>query len=786
MKLKLKSKSKYVALGVASAVVSVIYGCGGGGGGGGTPLATTTSVAITVADGLIQNAKVCLDKNLNGGCDAGEPTGTTNSSGMANLVVDNADVGKYPVIAEVGTNAVDVDNGPVTTAFTLKAPADQPAVITPLTNLVQSFIEVNGGTSAAAQAVVQAQTGISVSLFQDFTKSTSADSLVAATVARALVVTTQQQLDALNSTVGTTVAGTVITPAVLNQLVSQRIQALLPEVVAIIADPAVANAATPALKDAAILAGGQAFISANGLPVGALAVAIEINKQAAIAPVAATPAAGFQLQRLNFSDSNNFYFRAFTQSLAQATPDGSGNTRFVDRRYQRNSGVLATWGSGSDPWRNSDLFWNGSAWTGCPINFESTSSVRDALGNNAYNYCGGKETGQNNRATIDVAGRTMAAVLAEARAAGYTNLSIGDNSTGALSTSLGSTVFGTDAKVFYQTSTPLTNAVAYYPGASNWVEEYSTAVASGGVASTQAANVACNSSTDTNTSTPSTTLEGMMSKNGGTPCVYGQRTFTYNGTVYTSLPADEGWYQSTLSLGTIGNAPVGTGTAPGFYTTNTKLRVAFKGTGTNPVTYYACKERFNNGSVRNCTEIGTGSYTITTLGDGSRTLALNNMPPQVAQLNWKRVFVERGGKIYYGYQDRPLANKSVRLNTVAATELLTQLGLSADVPDPSTLLMTTVASYAGKYSGTLGGASTGTFDTSISVTGMTTCAITIDPPLGPYVCTFTISPTTPGSANISVDVNNGSVIFSGTADFNSGVVSGSYNNGLVTFAGNRL
>jgi hypothetical protein len=209
--------------------------------------------------------------------------------------------------------------------------------------------------------------------------------------------------------------------------------------------------------------------------------------------------------------------------------------------------------------------------------------------------------------------------------------------------------------------------------------------------------VGCNSSEfKTTHGANSTTLEGVISAMTGTPCVFAQGSFTYNTIKYTSPDtSDEAWGNSTVGLGTIGTAPVGTGTtAPGFYSGNTKLRVAFKGTGANPVTYYSCKERFNNGSPRNCSVIGTGFYTIATLGD-ARVMTLNNLPLQASPLTYTRVLAERGGLIYSGYQNKPLVSNSARLNTAGATALLSQLGLTPD--DPSVPMALTAGSYQGTW-----------------------------------------------------------------------------------------
>ncbi|MGS0758199.1 hypothetical protein ACVBEH_27995, partial [Roseateles sp. GG27B] len=84
------------------------------------------ALTISVIDGAIKGALVCLDANGNGACDAGETQGSTVADGTVTLTMAAADAGKYNVLALVGTDAVDADHGPVTTAYSLRAPADQP------------------------------------------------------------------------------------------------------------------------------------------------------------------------------------------------------------------------------------------------------------------------------------------------------------------------------------------------------------------------------------------------------------------------------------------------------------------------------------------------------------------------------------------------------------------------------------------------------------------------------------------------------------------------------------
>lgn len=686
-----------ISLAIASAGLLTLYGCGGGSSSTATApppssVATTADVGITVVDGPIKNATVCLDKNNNGACDTGEPTGKTDVAGKVTLKVDLADVGKFAVLAVVGTDAVDSDTGAVPVPFTLKAPADKTGVVSPLTTLVQSIIESTGVSSAVAASQVQAQTGINVSLFEDFTKSTSTDNQAAGTIARMLVVTTQQQSSLLGSSVGSSaIDGAVISKADLDKIIRNKLLEILPALLTALADPAVLAATTPAAKEAALLAQANTLVSTSGLTTASIATLVAINNQTAATSttVADTPAAGANLRLLNFTNANNWSSRINVASLAQATPNSAGLTRSVQRRYSTNNGFTAAWTTiGGSPSRQSDLHFNGTAWVGCALNFEDSNTVRDANGNAAFNTCDNYETGTSNRASFDISGKTMLEVYNQINAAGYTNVTISN-----ASSVLGTTTFPANSKLFYQAVTSASTAAAYYPGSGNTVSQYSPAVYTG-------SSIGCNSSEFSFGSVGTTTisLEGMVAANPGTPCNFGTRTFTYNGLTYTSNGADEAWGNSTLEIGKIGNAfttmSSSGATAPGFYSGNTRIRVAFKGTGTNPVTYYSCKERFFNPSPRNCTSIGTGSYTIATKGD-ARIMTLSNPPLAANVLGYQRVFVERNGRVYFGYQNNLGVFNSARLNLPATNALFTKLGLP--VVNPETPLVLTKTSYAGEY-----------------------------------------------------------------------------------------
>jgi trimeric autotransporter adhesin len=754
------------------ASLALMSACGGGGDDGiAPPASTTTNVTTTVIDGVLKNALVCLDKNVNGKCDADEVQGRTDAAGAVTLAVPNGDVGKYPLLALVGSDALD-DGVAVTVPYAMTAPPDQTGVVSPLTTLVQQTVDTTGATSAEAAQSLRDTTGITASLFEDYTKAAapSDGSTSAALMGRLLVLAQQQQQTAVKGTLGTTaIDGATITQADLDKAIQKQLLDLLPDLVTALGSPAVLAATTAAERESALQGQAVSVAQSGGLTPASVTVAVGINNQAGVAQPAAAPSATIQLTDFSFSDAANYYVRLLTSSLAQSTPDAGNMTRYVDRRARSVGGNVARWGSGGDPSRNADLNWNGTAWAGCPINYENVSSVRDALGKNTYSYCDQRETGRTNRSTFDVSGKTMAEVYAQIKAGGYSNVFIADPSV------LGTATFPAGSAVFYHTNTPLTEAFAYYPGGaenpaglSNLVSQYSAAVSAGGDATAQPAGVACNSAETVGNGVSSTTLEAMIAAKAGTPCVFGPGSFVYGGVTYTSGPSNAWWGNSTVSLGKLGTAPVGSGPAPGFYTGNTHLRIAFRGTGINPVTYYACQERFNNGSVRNCAAIGTGSYAIQTLGDG-RVMTFSGPPVQAAALNYNRVLVERGGHVYLGYQSKALVKASVRMNTTATTALLARLGITAE--DPSVPLALSAGSYQGTWDvrevGQAIDAAIGT-TVFINANGFVSCFDRESNTSN--ACTVTITDPATGAFSFA----DSSSTASGTFNFHAGTVSGTY------------
>ena len=198
----MKFQLNRLSLALVNAALVTLAGCGGSSGGDATADAPVvpayTSVTTTVLDGAIQNALVCLDKNVNGNCDADEVQGKTDAAGKVSFDIPSADVGKFPLLAMVGTDAVDADNGKVLVPYQLSAPASQTSVVTPLTTLVQHLVATLGITAQDAEKTVQASMAVTVTLFQDPSKAVVPEGGTdPALVARTLVMMAQAQSTAL-------------------------------------------------------------------------------------------------------------------------------------------------------------------------------------------------------------------------------------------------------------------------------------------------------------------------------------------------------------------------------------------------------------------------------------------------------------------------------------------------------------------------------------------------------------------------------------------------------------
>ncbi len=728
----------------------------------------TVPLATTVIDGAVANAVVCLDLNDNGTCDATEPQGRTDTAGHVVIPVMSADLSRHAVVAMVGTDATDADHGPVPTAYTMSAPAGMSTVVSPLTTLVVETMRATGADALEAASSLKAATGLTASPFDDYTTAPPAGPVSAPRLSRMFVLTGMRILRTLAPAAGGKAAdGSTITAADLQAAASRQLMVSLSDLVAAVTDPAL-DTKSAAEVETALGAAADTVAAASGLTADSVGAEIAIAK--APPEASAAPAAEVQLVGLNWTSPGNYSARMLTVSAAQASRT-DGTLRFVDRRIRATGGTVAKWGTGVDPRRNADLHWNGSAWVACGPNFENTATLRDAAGNNRFDFCDGLNTGTSNRKTLDVGGQSMAAVLDQAAKLGYGGLAVADPA------ALGSATFPAGSKLHYQTNTDIATAIAYLPnganspaGTSSVVQQYSAAVAAGGVAADQPAGSACNAAETRGLGTSSTTLEAMIAAKSGTPCVYAQASFVYEGVTYSSDPDNQWWGNSVLALDRLGSAPLNSGPAPGFYSGNTLLRAAFTSGAANEVTYYACKERFTDGSTRNCLPIGTGTWAIATLGD-ARVLTMSHQPLAMATaLRYERVVVERGGRVYFGYRSTLRnADRSARTNIVATRALLAQLGMEAE--DPEAPLALTATSYQGTWDARDSAETSTTVGTTIFFSGDGSASCRDRATGVAEACTLTV--TDPATGAFTLSQPDGSIA-SGTFDFMAGSASGSY------------
>lgn len=629
----------------------------------GSPVATTQDVTTTVLDGPLQNATVCLDKNDNGACDAGEPSAKTAADGSATLKVALVDVGQFTLLALVGTDAVDATRGPVTTAYSMRTPADQTTLITPLTTLVKAQMALSGSTSAAADKAVQDAAGVSASMFSDLSKGADPASL--ATLARLVVLAKQRANTALAAATDTATldsSGATITTADVDRAINNRLLDLLPSIVTA-ANSSAVSSATGTARDEAIKAAAQALVTDElALTVDTLKVVVGTTR--APDTTATTPTAGASLAWFTYTDAANWYFRYFSSTAAQNTPDANGRQRFLDNRKRAVAGAVQTWGDPAFP--RTDAWFDGSAWSVCPVDFENSATTRDAQGRSESLYCNAYRS-SSVRSVRDISGLRMADIAAEIRAYPLTSTQGLYPKWGPEPSLLGAAAFPPNSKLLYQASTQLSTPDGYNTAASNTVKVYRADVAAGGTPSFDAngvSSLACGTVTAANSASllqEVLTMEQLVAGTPGTPCVFG--------TSASTGPRNEWWSNSSINIGTA----AGPASSNSYYQSNRVIRAAF-GTG-NTVTYLNCALRTSDGSTRNCDPAGTGTYSIENVGD-ARVMRFANVPAAATTLTYNRLFVERGGKVYYGYRDKLRVDHTVRLNAEGMDALLGQLNLT--------------------------------------------------------------------------------------------------------------
>jgi hypothetical protein len=681
------------ALKLASLATSImLVACGGGGSDGPPPPPTGVTITGKAVDGALQGATACYDLNDNGVCDSGEPTSASSDAGGAfTLSVAAADAGKHRVVVNVPATATDADTGAaVGTAYTLQSPATgnsaaHSVFVSPLSTLVLLQADATGKTVAEATSFVQTQLSLPVSPLADFTAAASADNAVAANAARLVRLTQVQQTAAVAAAVGQSdLSGGTVTRADIDKAVANAVMGALPAIGAAAADPALAGVSGAALQTALGTAAGG-VVAGTGLTVDAVVAAVGIAKLPADT-TAAPPEATASMAALQYTDAAHWFMHVNQATALDNTPDASGLLHYYDVRtsmqpyaYQPTVGVAESFATGFTKDRAGDLHWNGSAWVACTLGQRYAQTPRDAQGRSNYNICDNYSQGVSTRASVDIAGQSMADVVANKilPVVGPGTYTGGGGGNGwKLNTALlGTATFPAGSKLFLQTFVIDKNAPAYDVRPVNQVTVFSAAVAAGGDA--RAGAVACQNA---GAAVATTSLEEMVARNPGKPCIFSASSNADG----TSLDPSETWGLSTLGLGDVPNyyasLPAGTGN---YYTNAGAMRVGFAATG-NGATYYQCYRRKADNALRNCTAIGTGTYTVATLGD-ARVLSFSNLPAAVQRVAFTRVFVERGGKVYFGFVNPSgVTGNEVRLNLAAAQALTLQLGLPriqpADTP----------------------------------------------------------------------------------------------------------
>ena len=667
----------------AAALTLALPGCGGGGGGdapvGVTPVAPSVAIGGVVSDGPLQGAVACYDLNDNSACDAGEPTSSaTDVNGSYSVSVLATDAGLHAVVVSVPATAIDQTTGaPIGVALTFKAPATnapgaQSVFVSPLTTLVVSQMQATGANAATAAATIQAQAGLTLSALVDFS-GPSPDAQKAALTARLLVQTHKALAAAMAPRLGQPDAsGATVTQADIDKAAANALRAALPALAATLADPAVSGATD---VQAALVAAAQDLVATQpALNAAEALAAVAVAKLADVqAAAAATDAAA--LRAFTYTDANHWSYRALASSAADNTPDAGGLLHFYDIHRQAVAGVVSSWGFGTLEARKADRHWTGSTWAECTLGQRSSSAPRDAQGRTVYDYCDGYERGASVRTGIDIAGQTLASVITtKIRTYPGEDSGVAFANWGPANLDLlGGATFPAGSQLLYQTVTPTETAFAY--DVTSPVGTWGTSISAGGDARNNQTLPCYSAYIDVIQQFTVGTLEQLVTVNPGTPCTVNPQTTS----IGSSLNPNIWWSGTSLSLGNVVDGtilPPGTGT---FFTTTANLRVAFTGAG-NAATYYRCNVRTSTGGTRNCVAIGSGTYSVQTLGD-ARVMSFNKLPALAQRLSFDCVLVERGGAVYYGYRPVPnVTRNSVRLNLPAANALLGALGIAPIAP----------------------------------------------------------------------------------------------------------
>ncbi|NMM26773.1 MAG: acid phosphatase [Glaciimonas sp.] len=151
---------------LATLLSAALSGCGS------TSTGVTTSGVVTGS--YFRHAKVCLDNNNNGRCDAGEASTVTDNNGVFTLP------GTAAVVVEIGTDATRFDpvtniETPIIQPLVFRAPAQANQVVSAISTELQALMDDNNGDFATAKTMLAKRLGVSEDkLLGDHNKETDA------------------------------------------------------------------------------------------------------------------------------------------------------------------------------------------------------------------------------------------------------------------------------------------------------------------------------------------------------------------------------------------------------------------------------------------------------------------------------------------------------------------------------------------------------------------------------------------------------------------------------------
>lgn len=353
------------------AAIASLTACGGGGGSSSAPSAgtgdstgsSTTNISGKVIDGYVKNALVCLDLNANSLCDADEPSTRTVAGGSYTLQYDGSIAG-LQVIAEVGLGAEDEQLGPITTPYTMLAPAESAKAVTPLSTLVAAEMTSAKVSAADAEASLKATLNLKIDklLDYDFKDAGDDDTLKIAQVAAAALASVHQTLKNDDSVKGSGMSAGEIVRASIREVKDT----IMPSVIGPKGESLVDTGGVTRQADLLTRVASQPVVSELSGRVQNI-VASTRNGEGTVTSMAEVFARGLMIASLETGDyvdaqgnrvgqDWNSYQNALTLEYIRYAKGGSGNTPSTWQKVLVDGGWFNRYQDGGD------VVFDGTSW----------------------------------------------------------------------------------------------------------------------------------------------------------------------------------------------------------------------------------------------------------------------------------------------------------------------------------------------------------------------------------------------------------------------------------------